>query len=297
MGIGNVLLISSIILGLVSVPFLITDSFEDFLPTGRLVLGLNDTDIGEIPSSFSKTLDSEKFEKTYETAFGKFRMKINGGDMFQELVKPGRTVTVVQSGDETVWKIVDMDAVVTMTKNSQKSEEICSTSDGVLKKTKEMGGVKEEFTGSHLEIVAETCEEVKAALEEEVENMEQLAMDSDLPKIPSNIKEIVRIVNVTSVGTPEWFEIENGGERNVNLDGWTVQDSGNNIYTFPDFELLPEEVVTVYNDYENTSVDCDTGLCWEQKKSSSLWNNNGDTATLKNSMGDLVDEYCYGSAC
>ena len=190
-----------------------------------------------------------------------------------------------------------MNAVVTMTKNSQKSEEVCSTSDGILKKTKEMGGVKEEFTGSHLEIITEICEEVKAILEEEVEKMGQLAMDGELPRIPSNIREIVRVVNVSSIGTPEWVEIRNDGERSVNLADWTVQDSGNNIFTYPDFELLPEESVRVYNDYENTSVDCGIGLCWTQKKSASLWNNNGDTATLKNSLGDLVDEYCYGSAC
>lgn len=297
MTIGNVLVVGSIIMGLISIPFLVTGPAGDFLPTGSLVLGMNETDVNGIPSSFSKIYDHEKFEKSYETAFGKFKMVISGGDVYQELIKPGRTVTVTQSGDETVWKIVDKDAVVTMIKNSQKSTEICSTSDGVLEKTKEMGGVNEKFTGTNLELVSEICENVKLILEEEVQNIEQIALESDLPKIPSNVRVIVKVENVTSIGTPESFEIRNHGEGSVNLNGWTVQDSGSNIYTFPEFTLEPGNTARIYNDYENTTVDCSVDLCWTSKSSSSLWNNNGDVATLKDSFGEEVDEYCYGSAC
>jgi hypothetical protein len=297
MTIGNILIVSSIILGLISIPFLVTGPAADFLPTGSFVLGMNDSDVSGIPSSFSKTYNFEKFEKTYETAFGKFKMIISGGDVYQELIKPGRTVTVTQSGDETVWKIIDKDAVVTMTKNSQKSTEICSTSDGVLEKTKEMGGVTEKFTGSRLELVSEVCEKVKLILEEEVQNIEQIALDSDLPKIPSNVRVIVKVENVTGIGQPESVEIKNHGEGDVKLEGWTIQDSGNNIYTFPEFTLEPGNTVKVYNDYVNTTVDCSVDLCWTSKSSSSLWNNNGDVATLKDSFGEEVDEYCYGSSC
>ncbi|OGI15769.1 hypothetical protein A3K63_00135 [Candidatus Micrarchaeota archaeon RBG_16_49_10] len=297
MAIGNILVIGSIILGLVSIPFLATGPMGDFLPTGRLVLAMNDSDVNSIPSSFSKTLNAEKFEKSYETAFGKFRMSISGGGIYQELVKPGRTVTVAQSGDETVWKIVDKDAVVTMVKNSQKSTEICSTSDGVLEKTKEMGGVNERFTGSNLELVTQVCSDVKAIMEEEVQGIEQLALDSDLPKIPSNFKDVVRVTNVTATDTPESVEIRNDGDKSLDLQGWTIQDSGNNIYTYPNYTLASGATVKVYNDYGNTTVDCAIDLCWTTKASTSLWNNNGDTATLKNSFGEKVDEYCYGSAC
>jgi hypothetical protein len=297
MTIGNILVVSSIIMGLISIPFLVTGPAADFLPTGSFVLGINETDVNGIPSSFSKIYDHEKFEKTYETAFGKFRMVISGGDVYQELIKPGRTVTVTQSGDETIWKIIDKDAVVTMIKNSQKSTEICSTSDGVLEKTKEMGGVNEKFTGSNIEIVSEVCEKVKLILEQEVQNIEQIALDSELPKIPSNVRQIVKITNVTGNGQPESVEIKNLGEGIVNLNGWTIQDSGNNIYTFPEITIEPEESLKVYNDYENTTVDCSVDVCWTSKSSSSLWNNNGDIAILKDSFGEEVDEYCYGSSC
>lgn len=64
MPISDILIIGSILIGLVSIPFLVTGPFSDTIPTGKLVLNMDDTDVEGIPSKMSKVFSSEKFELT-----------------------------------------------------------------------------------------------------------------------------------------------------------------------------------------------------------------------------------------
>ncbi|MEZ5335219.1 MAG: lamin tail domain-containing protein [Methanolobus sp.] len=82
----------------------------------------------------------------------------------------------------------------------------------------------------------------------------------------------------------EWVSIQNSGASSVSMEGWTVTDDGNtHAYIFPDFILDSGATVTLHTE---TGVDNETDLYWESSRS--IWNNDGDIASLYDSDGNLV---------
>ncbi len=84
----------------------------------------------------------------------------------------------------------------------------------------------------------------------------------------------------------EWIEIANGGEADENLAGWTLTDQQNHTYAFPDFNLLAGAKVKVHT---GSGEDTDEDLYCN--RSTPIWNNDGDTATLKDASGKAVAKY------
>lgn len=76
----------------------------------------------------------------------------------------------------------------------------------------------------------------------------------------------------------EFIELYNPGPA-VNLTGWTIADAANNTFTFPNFTLQPQSYVLVGIDFGWTTV----------------WNNGGDTAYLRNATGVLMEEVTFGA--
>jgi micrococcal nuclease len=84
----------------------------------------------------------------------------------------------------------------------------------------------------------------------------------------------------------EWVEISNQGTADVSLAGWTLEDAQNHTYKFPDFSLKAGGAAKIRTGMGNdTSVD----LFWN--RSSSIWNNDGDVATLTDASGNIVSRY------
>ncbi|KAF5032084.1 Lamin Tail Domain protein [anaerobic digester metagenome] len=82
----------------------------------------------------------------------------------------------------------------------------------------------------------------------------------------------------------EWVTVTNGASEPVDLTGWTIADEGmRNTYTFPVFTLDSGADVTVHSGSGN---DTATDLYWG--RSSAVWNNDGDTATLADANGTVV---------
>jgi competence protein ComEC len=70
----------------------------------------------------------------------------------------------------------------------------------------------------------------------------------------------------------------------VNLTGWTITDEGTkNTFVFPLFDLAPGEDVTVHSGIGN---DTATDLYWN--KTTPVWNNDGDIATLAAPNGTVI---------
>jgi hypothetical protein len=84
----------------------------------------------------------------------------------------------------------------------------------------------------------------------------------------------------------EWVEITNLGTEDVNLAGWTLEDAQNHTYKFPDFSLKAGGVAKIRT---GTGNDTAADLFWN--RSSSIWNNDGDVATLKDASGSIVSRY------
>lgn len=84
----------------------------------------------------------------------------------------------------------------------------------------------------------------------------------------------------------EWVEVSNNGTLDVNLTGWTLMDAQNHTYTLPDFSLKAGAKAKI-----RTGVGDDTSedLFWN--RNTSIWNNDGDTATLMDASGNIVARY------
>lgn len=83
----------------------------------------------------------------------------------------------------------------------------------------------------------------------------------------------------------EWVEIANTG-ADQSLSGWTLEDQQNHSYTFKDFTLKAGASVKVHT---GSGIDTAGDLYWN--RSTPVWNNDGDMATLKDASGNIVSRY------
>jgi Lamin Tail Domain len=84
----------------------------------------------------------------------------------------------------------------------------------------------------------------------------------------------------------EWVEIANQGTLAQSLQGWTLSDQDNHTYAFKSFTLQPGASAKVHTGMGDDSA---TDLFWNMKVS--IWNNDGDMATLKDASGNVVSRY------
>jgi hypothetical protein len=85
----------------------------------------------------------------------------------------------------------------------------------------------------------------------------------------------------------EWVEIKNTGTVAKALTGWTLRDASGHVFKFPTFKLKPGKSVKVHTGKGSNSS---TDLYW--RSSSYIWNNDGDTATLKKKKSGTVASKC-----
>lgn len=99
------------------------------------------------------------------------------------------------------------------------------------------------------------------------------------PPAPTPIEANVRIMSITynPDGTDvdgELVVLQNLGNADQIMTGWTLFDESNTTFTFPNFTLQAGQSVTVW---VMTGTDDATNLYWG--RGSAVWNNAGDTAT------------------
>ena len=86
----------------------------------------------------------------------------------------------------------------------------------------------------------------------------------------------------------EYVQIENFDSRPIQLDGWTLRDQANHVFTFPQFVMQTGQVCRIYTN------EIHSNWCgFSYGSSSAIWNNGGDCATLKNSSSTTINELCY----
>ena len=97
---------------------------------------------------------------------------------------------------------------------------------------------------------------------------------------PTQYAVVISDLNLTD----EWVLIENEGSSPVSIAGWTITDEGGrHTYTFPPFTLDAGANVTLYTE---NGTDTKTELYWGL--GTSVWGNDGDTATLSDANGSPV---------
>jgi micrococcal nuclease len=87
----------------------------------------------------------------------------------------------------------------------------------------------------------------------------------------------------------EWIEITNQGSKPVQMKGYNLKDEANHIYTFGNFKVAPGATFRLYSGQgQNGPTELYWGLVGE-----SVWNNDADTAFLRDDQGALVDVFSY----
>lgn len=106
-----------------------------------------------------------------------------------------------------------------------------------------------------------------------------LVADPSGPDKPGDNKQINR----------ETIVVKNVSKKTVNLVGYTIKDKQNHTYVFPKGSTLkPGKSVTVHT---GKGTNSSTHVYWKQ--GNYVWNNTGDTATLRNAKGTKLDTCVY----
>ncbi|GGU51441.1 lamin tail domain-containing protein [Streptomyces violascens] len=87
----------------------------------------------------------------------------------------------------------------------------------------------------------------------------------------------------------EWVTVTNTGRSAVNLKGWTLTDRSHHTYTFHNLRLAAHQSVRVH-----TGIGRDTSRDVYQGRRDYVWNNNGDTATLRDNHGNVIAARSWG---
>ena len=87
----------------------------------------------------------------------------------------------------------------------------------------------------------------------------------------------------------EWIEIGNQGNQPLQMQGYTLKDEANHIYTFGNFTVGVGASFRLFSGQgQNSPTELYWGLSGE-----SVWNNDSDAAFLRDAAGNLVDTYAY----
>lgn len=89
----------------------------------------------------------------------------------------------------------------------------------------------------------------------------------------------------------EYVTIRNQFGVYIPLEGWTLRDDNQNVFTFPRYTLVSWASVNVWT--KDGVIDPEN-LYWG--RSEPVWNDYGDCAYLRDQNGILKDSYCYGTS-
>jgi hypothetical protein len=86
----------------------------------------------------------------------------------------------------------------------------------------------------------------------------------------------------------EWVQLRNRTGHQVTLKNWTLRDASSHVYKFGTYRLKAHGSVKIHTGKGgNTQSNRYWGHSWY------IWNNTGDTATLKNAAGTMMSRCSY----
>ena len=108
------------------------------------------------------------------------------------------------------------------------------------------------------------------------------------PPIPNIVITTIYYDGTGNQEPDEYVELRNDDNTVIQLEGWTLRDIANHVYTFPSYAIQPGQACRVY-----TNVYSPEWCGFNYSSGSAIWNNTGDCAYLRDSSSTLVNEYCY----
>lgn len=90
----------------------------------------------------------------------------------------------------------------------------------------------------------------------------------------------------------EYVTIKNACSYSCDLSSWSISDASSHVYTFPSFILASQGQFTLYS---GAGVNSATELYWNSPfyPCKAIWNNDGDSLTLKNQNNEIIFTYSY----
>jgi len=86
----------------------------------------------------------------------------------------------------------------------------------------------------------------------------------------------------------EWVVIIGNTNDSINMNGFTLSDDSGHVYSFENFTLPARGTVKIFTGAGDNTT---TSLYWGSNMP--IWNNDSDTAFLRNPEGLLIAEYSY----
>jgi hypothetical protein len=86
----------------------------------------------------------------------------------------------------------------------------------------------------------------------------------------------------------EWVRLYNTSNSKISLTHWTLRDAAGHVFKFATYTLGAHSYVKIHTGHGSATQ---TDRYWN--KSWYIWNNTGDTATLDDSLGGMVDSCRY----
>jgi hypothetical protein len=83
----------------------------------------------------------------------------------------------------------------------------------------------------------------------------------------------------------EWIRVTNAERSLADMTGWQLYDESGRVYVFPRFTLAPGASAKVF-----TGRGSDGRAELYIGRGSPIWNNDGDTAILKDASGNVISE-------
>ena len=96
------------------------------------------------------------------------------------------------------------------------------------------------------------------------------------------------IIDENGVIFREYVEIRNADTFPIQIGGWTLRNDSGHVFTFPTFLMQPGQTCRIYTDEYHLDW---CGFTFQSR--SSVWNNDGDCAFLRDRLGSPIDTYCY----
>ncbi|GAA0447002.1 hypothetical protein Ade02nite_85550 [Paractinoplanes deccanensis] len=90
----------------------------------------------------------------------------------------------------------------------------------------------------------------------------------------------------------EWFRLTNSTKKSIQLKNFTVRDAANHVYKFGAYTLAPGKSVTVHTGKGTAGKPSAQDRYWGS--GNYIWNNTGDTATLRNPSGKIINSCKFG---
>lgn len=279
------------LIGLFLVIPLVASTFEtspvrSLTPTGMMLESVKQEQNYTIPMSSHTSFGPEGYEKTIQTPYGKYTMKVSYDQIKYGLESFEKSIFITVRADMMNEFYTTHDYYLNITKTPEKTVDHFSNTVGWVKVEREGGTDTMMYYGSNFTYLEKAYQDAKASLEQYKSILEQIrsgaeSMDSSGSSLRGSVF-INEFMANPGTNQTEWIEIYNNRSSSVDIGGWTLDDAagGSSPYDIPQGTVLQPKGFIVF--YGN-----ETGV---------QLNNNGDSVRLLDSEGNIVDSYDYSSS-